>query len=159
VLKTLQTLLPALPGDVQFLVVSGEHNPRNRDIAEWIKAFGAGRAQLHVNPADIAPLLSTCSVAVMAGGGTTYEANFCGLRMLLIAIADNQVSHSEAWQNAGAAKYLGRLENLDPHTLLAETRKALDASMNDNIQGGYKRLVDGRGRVRVARLMMEQFAA
>jgi UDP-2,4-diacetamido-2,4,6-trideoxy-beta-L-altropyranose hydrolase len=159
VLKTLQTLLPALPDNIQFLVVSGKHNPRNTDIAEWIKAYGAGRAQLHVEPTDIAPLISTCSLAVMAGGGTTYEVNFCGLPMLLIAIADNQVAHSKAWQKAGAAKYLGRLEDLDPSMLLAETRNALDANTNDNIESGYKRLVDGRGRARVARLMMEQFAA
>jgi spore coat polysaccharide biosynthesis predicted glycosyltransferase SpsG len=95
----------------------------------------------------------------MAGGGTTYEVNFCGLPMLLIAIADNQVAHSKAWQKAGAAKYLGRLEDLDPSMLLAETRNALDANTNDNIESGYKRLVDGRGRARVARLMMAQFAA
>lgn len=153
VLKTLQTLLPALPDAFRFVVVSGAHNPRNTEIAAWIEAHGSGRAQLHVNPPEVASLFSGCSLAVMAGGGTTYEANFCRLPMLLIAIADNQVAHSKAWQAVGAARYLGRLENLTPDVLVSQMRAALDT------QAGAKRLVDGHGRTRVAKLMLERVAA
>jgi spore coat polysaccharide biosynthesis predicted glycosyltransferase SpsG len=159
VLKTLKALLPALPGDVRFVVVSGAHNPRNAEIAGWIEAHGARQAQLHVGPAEVAPLMSSCSLAVMAGGGTTYEANFCGLPMLLIAIADNQVSHSKAWQDAGAARYLGRLEDVGPQALLSEVLKALGAAGKSTPAPGARRLVDGLGRTRVARIMLESLAA
>lgn len=159
VLKVLQALLPGLPNDTEFIVLSGAHNPRNAEIAAWIEAHGARQTQLHIGPKEVAPLLSSCSLAVMAGGGTTYEANFFGLPMLLIAIADNQVAHSTAWQNAGAAKYLGRLEAVSAETLVSEAQTALGSPDRHAPAPAPRRLVDGLGRARVARIMLETIAA
>ncbi len=97
----LSTLLSITSSDLTFLVISGEHNPRNAEYLEWIKKHGEERVNFLVNPRPIAPLFMECDLAVMAGGTMTFEAACCGLPMLLITIADNQVQQATAWEELG----------------------------------------------------------
>jgi UDP-2,4-diacetamido-2,4,6-trideoxy-beta-L-altropyranose hydrolase len=149
--------LPGLPTDVRFVVISGAQNPANREIARWIGSHGEGRVVLHVDPPRVAPLIASCDLAVMAGGGTVFEVNRFGIPMLLIAIADNQVDHSRAWERQGAAKYLGEIGTLDPESLLSAANCAIAALANGGEGYRVPRLVDGQGRVRVAEEMIGAF--
>lgn len=152
----LRILLVALPRDTEYLVVSGEHNPRNKEIADWIDANGERRVDWHVNPPSVAEFLVSSRVAIIAGGGTTYEANYFGVPMVLIAIADNQILNSLAWQEIGCAQYLGELSNLDSTKIIRAVTQALEGGHDPAQKCNNPKLVDGLGGVRVARQMMEQ---
>jgi spore coat polysaccharide biosynthesis predicted glycosyltransferase SpsG len=157
VVAVLRALLPGLPTDVRFVVISGAHNPARLEITQWIESHGRGRVMLHVDPPRVAPLIASCDLAVMAGGGTVFEVNRFGIPMLLIAIADNQVEHSKAWESQGAAKYLGEIGSLKPASLLSATNSAIASLPNARKGNRVPRLVDGQGRVRVAEAMIGAF--
>lgn len=103
----LSMLLPITSPDQQFIVISGATNPSNPSLSRWVEIHGQGRVILHIDPQQVASLFASCEVAVMAGGTSTYEAACCGIPMILIAIADNQISQSIAWSHCGCAIYIG----------------------------------------------------
>ncbi len=148
VLKTLHSQTPA---QIRFLIISGETNPRNSEIAMWIKQYGMGRVILKVNPPLIAPLIASCDFAVMAGGTTIYEVACCGLEMILIAIADNQVKHSLAWEKTGIACYLGMFGAVDEekltNALKVHEKSRLTRKKSEEFD---PRFVDGFGAERIA---------
>ena len=150
IIFTLETLLRNNLDEVDFLIVSGEHNPRNDEISQWIKSYGNGRVKFKINPASIVESFSSCDIAIMAGGRTIYEVSSCGLPMILIAIADNQVSHSKAWsQKTSMVTFLGKLNEIDSEKLLSEYNKVKRKNLLQ--YHNKKPLVDGLGRIRVAK--------
>jgi len=98
--------------------VSGDHNPRNAEIADWIGKQSQGRVVLEINPHSVAPLFADCDLAIMAGGPTIYEAACCGLPMILIVIAENQLSQARAWGERAFVKFLGFKKDLYSEELL-----------------------------------------
>lgn len=156
ILSLLQKLLPTINEEIKFLVISGEHNPRNSELKKWIKENGRGRVDLEINPTNVAPLMASCDLAIMAGGGTVYEVNSLNIPMLLISIAENQIRHSRAWEETGAAIYLGAFENLDLNSALNEVKKCISERLKVKV-APLKQLVDGRGQKRVAQKIMDEF--
>lgn len=143
----LESLVPNTPATVTYLVIVGKHNPRNQKLMEWIKTYGQNRVDLKINPPHIARLFASCNLAVMAGGTTTYEVSCLGLPMILVAIAENQIRHSIAWEKIKAAKYIGTFKNINSDDLIC--------SINEYIKPGAKKhcipkVVDGLGSTRVA---------
>jgi len=88
----------------------------------------------------------------MSGGTSIYEAAACGVPMLLLPTADNQVKQSKAWAGSGAAVYLGRFGEVSG-TQLLEALSVLvsNSEILDQMSLAGCRLVDGCGAVRVAR--------
>ena len=81
-------MLPVTPNYIKFLVISGFTNPNNNRLKEWILLNGSQRVDLLINPKDVAKLYSSCDIAVIAGGTTTYEIDCCGLPFLIISTAN-----------------------------------------------------------------------
>lgn len=151
ILFTLATLVPLIAKSVHFLVVSGKHNPRNAEINAWIETQGQGRVTLAVNPQSMAPLFARCDLAIMAGGTSTYEAAACGLPMLLMPIADNQLSQSKAWDSCGAALFLGTFPEIDAGLLARHFLQLVeDEEKRYTMSRQARQLVDGKGAARVA---------
>lgn len=151
ILFVLKTLLPATSEDLSFIVVSGENNPRNKEVRSWIRLYGQGRVVMKINPKSVAQIFANCDFAIMAGGTTTYEAAFCGLPMMIITIAENQILQAKAWHDLGAAVYIGVLDrNLIDD--LCSNFLFLNSSLLDRkaMQAVSVRLVDGNGKYRVA---------
>lgn len=155
-LSLLQKLLPTIDEEIKFLVISGEHNPRNNELKTWVKENGSGRVDLEINPRTMAPLIASCDLAIIAGGGTVYEVNSLNIPMVLLSIAENQIRHSEAWEKTGAAIYLGPFENLDFNSVLKEVKKLISESSEGKVAAS-KQLVDGCGQKRVAQKIMDEF--
>jgi len=152
----LSSLLPVTPPDLRFLVVSGARNPSNPSLKRWVDAHGQGRVSLHIDPEQVAPLFASCDLAVMAGGTSTYEAAACGLPMILITIAGNQIPQSKAWGEMGAATYLGAMEDVQGSHL----ESAFQCVMNDrqcrqNMGLTGSQTVQGTGARCVAELVKE----
>jgi len=153
----LKTLVPATPKAIRFLVISGATNPQNPEIAAWIKNHGQGRVTLKVNPSFIAPLIASCDIAVMAGGTTVYEVASCGLPMILVGIADNQIKHSLAWEQTGAARYLGMLDGVAQETLIDAFNTFKDARLiRECTEESDQRFVDALGAERIARHLISK---
>jgi len=107
----------------------------------------------------VAPLFASCDLAVMAGGTSTYEAARCGLPMILIAIADNQIAQVKGWMDAGAALYLGMLNDMEK----SQIHSCVNMLVNDHeifINMGIRGIqaVQGRGSVAVAEKILESIA-
>ncbi len=147
----LSSLVEQAGPEVRFLVVSGKNNPRNSKLIKWIQSYGMGRVEIEIDPPDVPRAFASCDLAIMAGGGSTYEAACCRVPMMLISIADNQKGHGAAWEKIGAAIYLGDLANT--------SEIQLQNSFNQLCSSTQKRaglcttahsICDGLGALRVA---------
>ncbi len=147
----LSTLLPVTQDYVKFLVVSGFTNPNNNRLREWILLNGSDRVHLSINPKNVAKLYSSCDLAVIAGGTTTYEIDCCGLPFLIISTADNQIEQSKAWANTGKAKYLGDLKTLNKNSLVNTFKSFLTV---DHVYSEKKILTTYDGSYRVAKYII-----
>jgi len=148
----LPVILSFTSENVKIIVVSGEGNPQNKKLGDWINTHGLGRTDFLINPPSISRVFASCDLAVMAGGTSTYEASACGLPMLLITIADNQERQAKAWAEIGAAYYLGNLERVTENSFY----DALNMIMNNSeiiskMSLSSRRTVDGLGAVRVSK--------
>lgn len=152
----LTTLLPRTTVSLNFTVLSGAANVRNPSLERWIAQHDEGRVRLLINPDEVAPLFAEAQLVIMAGGTATYEAASCGAPMLLMTIAANQVLQSRAWQQLGAAEYLGAFDEVDAASL----EECFGHLQHDGIrrtamsQVGCQ-AVDGRGAERVAQHLVK----
>lgn len=154
ILFTLNSLLPVAPDKVYFHVISGYHNPNNMEIKRWIQSLTSGRVVLHINPVQMASIFLDCDIAVMAGGTTTFEAAACGLPMILITIAENQVDQAQAWHDLGVAVYLGRFSDLSADKLIHEFSKFLDVAWGQHVCSHSRLRVDGKGAERIVSILL-----
>jgi len=156
ILFVLKALLPVTETTIRFHVMAGANNPRNSEIKQWIESIGGKRTILHVNPTQVAPLLSNCDLAVMGGGTTTYEAACVGLPMLLITIAANQELQSQGWQDRGAAFYLGRFNEIIEGDLVRYFLKlSRSQQLREKLSNQGRLEVDGKGAERIALTLIQ----
>ena len=140
---------PAVEG-LATRVISGLNNPRNESNRRWLASTALPGVEYLVQPDNVAALLGWADLAIMAGGTTAYEAARCGLPMLLVSVADNQIAQSQAMQGLGCAHYLGGHEAIElgafrEHVL--SLREAPDVLLA--MSGSAVAAVDGRGCNRV----------
>jgi len=152
ILLVLNVLLKVRMQDVEFIIVSGQDNPNNNKIKQWISNHNFDNVELKINPSSVAELFALCDIAIMAGGTTVYEVASIGLPMILISIADNQVKHSYDWsQVTESIKYIGRLEDFQEEILIKVFNQLLfeeEGVARHNIK--MRTIVDGVGKSRVA---------
>lgn len=152
----LSALVTATSAALNFTVVSGTHNPRNLQLSDWIARHGDGRVNLSINPDHIAPLFTSCDLAIMAGGASTYEAACCGLPMILMSIADNQVAHAKAWDRLGAGCYLGTFPGVSENFLIKLFIDILnDHARRQAMAYAGMNYIDGKGAQRIAKVLLE----
>lgn len=152
----LSSLIENAPVNWRFVVISGSHNPRNPQLVDWVETYGQGRVSLLINPDNVAAIMAGCDLAVMAGGTSIYEAASCGLPMVLIAIADNQIQPAKAWANAGAALFPGGLQEVNTGQLISAVSKLADDDVfRRDMAMKAGDLVDGKGAQRLASKIIE----
>lgn len=146
----LSSLVEHVGPNIEFLVVSGKTNPRNASLSAWINSIGS-RVTLEIDPTDVAQVFADCDLAIMGAGSSIYEAACCGVPMILVAIADNQIKHGAAWEKMGAAMFLGELGNITPTSLQSAFRQLSESSLR---RAEYCKVAqsfcDGLGAQRVA---------
>lgn len=156
IISVLSILLPTMPENIFFTVLSGRNNPRNQKLISWVKDNGKGRVNVIIDPPHVATIYYHCDMAIMAGGSSTHEAACCGLPMILMSIAQNQISLATSWERLGIARWLGCYEDLKSHELLEMTSyfvnntKALEKM---RIRG--RASVDGRGAQRICQEIVD----
>ena len=155
-LGVLSAMRGVVPAGTGFVLVSGGANPRNAEIARHIAAEAWDDVDFLVNPPNIPALMSSSDVAVLGGGTTTYEAAHCGLPMLLVAIAENQVRQAVGWEDLEAAIYLGRWGEIEPETIAAAYLSlTCDPSRSAKMSRRGAELVDCDGTARLIAMLLK----
>ena len=99
-------------------------------------------------------LMAWADLAISAAGSTCYELAFMGLPMMLITIADNQVSLAIELERQGCALNLGWHVKLNT-TQITNALSALIVNRQERAEYSEqsKRLIDGLGAHRVVQIM------
>ena len=151
--RMLEVLIPVTSLGVRIIIVSGQHNPNNPPIAKRLAAMSNHQISFVVDPPDIASLMHSSDLAVLAGGTTTFEAAACGLPMMIAPVADNQWSQAQAWAECGVAVYAGPLETIDNARLKASFIDASKVSRRRSMSIRAQEIVDACGVDRVVEVM------
>lgn len=147
----LDALYSALP-NVEFIVISGRQNPRIEELNRQVCGMKLSRVSIYIEPDDIVDLFLKSSLAITAGGTMTFELARCGVPMVLLTVANNQIRQAEGWDASGNAIHLGSLYETSSEVLIDSVLQLL--SDPDRLYRMRKigvQLVDGHGADRVAR--------
>ena len=125
-------------------LVVGPHN-RSRDALR-AEAPGLGWTVIDA-PRNMAPLLGSCRLAVVAAGTTTLELLALATPMVAVRIAENQRLVAAALDRLDLAAVT---DGADPESVAARTEWLLeDARSRDSMAQRARGVVDGRGALRV----------
>ena len=141
--------------DLDVVAVIGTVNPNGEAVVAAARALGP-RARVERGVTDMMRLYSWAEMAVAAGGTTCWELAFAGVPSLVGVLAANQTGVAESFAAAGAGQNLGLLTDLSEAALAREIGLLLDdPARREAYARAGRRLVDGRGSARTARLLLE----
>lgn len=136
----------------EVYAICGRYN-HNRDslLAEY---GSCERIHLLEPQPDLTQLISTCDIAVTAGGTTVYELCAGGIPSVMLTIADNQMMAAREFSRRGIIPYAGDVRT-DMDGTIANVLKeiAAYAASPERMQAQSEKMrtvVDGRGADRIA---------
>jgi len=151
VVASLRTLAyNALGADI---VVGADHEQRIETVAA---ADGITGIRVHGFIDEIAAVMTRCTVAVGAAGGSTWERCAIGLPSIVVITADNQRKMAIDLAQTGVILNLGEAAAVSVNALA----NAIDELIGDPVRRSRMRLsamnlVDGQGAQRVTDCIME----
>lgn len=132
--------------DCEVVVIAG---PANAHASE-LSIPGTARARIEIVPSvdDMARRMEWADLAIVAAGSTCWELAACGVPMIAIPVAENQLAVSESLETLGIGVPLSQ-DAADAGTL----RATVEAMARDRIwRAGMSRkgreLIDGHGALR-----------
>lgn len=141
--------------DISFKarILTGANNPLAGDIKNC--ADDDERFEILSHTDDVANLMRASDLYVGAGGTITWERLCTGLPGIVIALTDNQHVISPPLADKGYQIYLGLTDSLSEMRIQKAIEYALDSpELLKNMRERGQALVDGRGAVRIANLLM-----
>lgn len=102
---------------INFFIASTSNNSLNMINLDWIKKNKYKNVKYFIDFPDLGELIFMSDLAIISGGILTFELAYFGIPMIIVSLAENQVSQSEAWQSMGAAIYLGKQSILKPEII------------------------------------------
>jgi UDP-2,4-diacetamido-2,4,6-trideoxy-beta-L-altropyranose hydrolase len=143
--------LPHLSADI----VAGTDTAAYNDA---LKAVGGlPNIRVHGFIDDIASVMARCTMAIGAGGSTTWERCAMGLPSIVIIAADNQRRMANDFARTGMIELLGEAHDVSAHALAAAIAELIaDAQRRSKMRTDCMQLVDGRGVDRVLKLLVEK---
>lgn len=114
------------------------------------------RARLHRGLSSLRPLMLKCDAAVSAGGQTLMELAAAGVPAVAVTRARNQEANIAGLAAAGTALPAGAWSQPQLQERIAShlSRLDRDRAQRSRMSEAGLRLVDGRGALRVARLLL-----
>lgn len=140
---------------VEFYVILGRFHQHESKIQEQWSSYS--NIFLYKNVSTISQYMIMCDVAVTAGGSTVYELCACGLPAIIYTLADNQFEIAREFNAMGLIPWCGdirrdaddcikniicQIENFLRHEKVCKEKSKI-----------MKRLVDGLGAERIAKLL------
>ena len=137
-------------------VVIGGNHPDSAGIKQLVEC--RQNTKLYQNIDSLAQLMFSADLMIGAGGSTTWERMCLGLPALVVAVAENQRAISQDLAENGYQFMLpqGALTTAVDWRL-AITALLKDANLIKKVVGNAKKLVDGLGAKRVARIILGHF--
>ena len=123
------------------------------------KAYaGCENVVIRRNVSDLETSMQRADLAITAGGSTMYELCACGTPALSYSFADNQLGNVVQFQRDQVIDYIGDVRYVDvPDELLKLLdRYDPDAELRRQRSEKMRRVVDGKGAARIARILMEE---
>lgn len=151
ILKAIQA-----PG-LRYHVVTGRYHP---DSEAWMRREQTDpQLCVHHDVSDMASLMRGCDIAVTAGGTTIYELAAIGVPFLCFSYAQNQKLLTEFIGHGHIAGYCGAFHH-NPAETLARLQQLMtelitDTDVRREMHENERKMVDGLGAVRIARLLTE----
>lgn len=147
----------SLEPSMERVVLVSSANPNKTEIENWVEQNKKIKATLLIDEPEIARNMAEADIAIIAGGGTTFEVAAMGLPCLIIQIADNQKLNAKAWHKDGVGINLGCIENMHPTFLERQVSKLInDSRLRWVMFHNSKALVDCLGAKRVAQILTSQ---
>jgi len=142
---------------IEAVVLLRSSSPHLMAIHDWVSKNQGLRINIRVDEPEIARRMNEADLALIAGGMTTFEVASMGLPAIILQIADNQALNSRAWDELGAAKFMGSLENVKGDDLRQSVQLLIeDSAQRRSMSEVGKSLVDGLGSKRVANILMNK---
>jgi UDP-2,4-diacetamido-2,4,6-trideoxy-beta-L-altropyranose hydrolase len=141
---------------IERVILMNSTNPQKDAILRWCHDSRAN-TKVVINAEGMAVHMAAADLGITAGGTTVFEMAALGVPLLMLQIADNQVSISRAWEERGYGVNLGPLGCLNREDLLRETVSLMeDARRRKAMSETGRSLVDGQGAPRVAQALLSQ---
>ena len=132
-------------------LVAGAANPNAGELA----VPAGARSTIEIVPwlQDIAGHMRWAELAIVAAGSTCWELAACGVPMIAVPVADNQLAVSEALGELGIGIPLAR-DAVDAGSLHAIVGSVMfDQIWRGHMQRKGPELIDGRGAFRVCSVL------
>lgn len=125
--------------EVKFHIVVGQ----SFTYKDNLQKIAGGNIFLEYNP-KMSELMLKCDVAISACGSTIYELCACGIPIIGVVTADNQILAAQKMNSIGALKYAEEFDMVIQHL------KNLDYDKRVRMSKKGQGLVDGHGGSRLA---------
>lgn len=109
---------------------------------------------IHRNLESLLPLMARADLALGAGGVNTWERLCLGLPSLVLTVAENQEEIAEYLHNNHYIKLLGKAGQVGSEEISAALSQAITEGVDSDWSDRCRRLIDGKGAIRVANAMM-----
>lgn len=121
------------------------------------------RVVVYENVENMAGLMTSCDLAVSAGGTTLFELCAVGVPTISISISQNQIPCNEAFSKAGIIPYEGHvssddrnMEEILQHLYAKVMELGSNLSERQKMNQRQRKAVDGKGADRIAALLLCQ---
>jgi len=143
--------------DVASHVVISRNSAHFEGIYEIAQAHD--HIELHSDLPSLAPLMVVCDLGIGAGGTTSWERCCLGLPSLVVTLAANQDPLTAELHRQGYVRWLGPHDGVTQDQLIAAIHTVLTEPLDPPWSRKCMQLVDGKGAMRVAKILMERASA
>lgn len=137
---------------LQYLVVSGAYNVHLPELKELESAHE--NVHIFSNVRNMSGLMRASDIAVSAGGSTMYELSAVGVPVICFSFADNQErivrDFVDKKLTCFGGDYLRQGEAMFDGVVSSIHRLAGDCKLRQGFHERMKKVVDGRGAMRIA---------
>lgn len=134
-------------------VIVGEGHPARDALQAMCKDHGF---QLHVQTADVAPLMAAADLAIGAAGSSSWERCCMSLPTICVGQAAHQLRLAEGLELRGAVMNLGDSANVSEEDLASALTSLIERPAQvAALSAAAGRLVDGKGAERVRQRLMD----
>ena len=116
--------------NIRFHIVVGAYNKNKNNLEELQRTND--NLVLHYNVAEMAKLMTSCDIAISAGGTTLYELCACGIPTIAVLFADNQLDNVVRLEQEGLLVYAGDVRR-DIDSVLEKIVRLVENMMVDCI--------------------------
>jgi UDP-2,4-diacetamido-2,4,6-trideoxy-beta-L-altropyranose hydrolase len=146
-------MLEGINNKIEFFVIIGPLNPNEDLIKEYIDKLNL-KFKLIKSPKDMSKIYLESDIAISAGGSSCYELAYFGIPNIIISIADNQLEISKELDNQKIGIYLGTKNEITKEKLENKLKELINnGSLRQTLSKNGKKLVDGKGKVRIVEFM------